>query len=171
MTIASERLLFTPNSHGKVSVCLAYPNSYAVGMANLGYQAVYRLLATTPGVVCERAFLDGAGMRSIGSGRALAEFDIVAFSLSFETDYPNIVRMLAGAGIPLRSEQRARGDRAWPLLMAGGPATFLNPEPVAPFFDLFLIGEAEEMLPEAFEGAENWAGVGREGLLERLGAV
>ncbi len=154
-------------------MCLVYPNAYGVGMANLGFQAVYKILATTDGVYCERAFLgeDGRGAYSLESGRALGDFDVVAFSLSFESDYPNIVRVLNAAGIPARSSLRRDSGRAWPLLLAGGPATFLNPEPVAPFFDLFLIGEGEEMIPESFRGAAGWAGIGFEGLLERLSAV
>jgi len=164
-----EELLFRPNSSGRVSVCLAYPNRYEVAMANLGYQAVYRILATQPGVVCERLFLDDA--TTFESNRSPGDFDVVAFSLSFESDYPNIVRMLDGAGIPARAADRGRSGRAWPVLLAGGPATFLNPEPVAPFFDVFLIGEGEEMIPEAFDGAAGWQGAGRDAVIDALGAV
>lgn len=142
-------------------------------MANLGFQAVYRILATTPGIVCERVFLteDGSRPKTEESGRSPAEFDILAFSLSFESDYPNIVRILDSAGIPARAAARRDGDRSWPLLVAGGPATFLNPEPVAPFFDLFLVGEGEEMIPEAFGGAEAWTGFSRARILEELSLV
>ena len=156
-----------------MSICLAYPNTWAVGMANLGFQAVFRILATTPGIVCERVFLpeDGSRAKTEESGRSPSEFDIVAFSLSFESDYPNIVRILDSAGIPARAGARRDSDRGWPLLMAGGPATFLNPEPVAPFFDLFLIGEGEEMIPEAFAGADSWSGFSRERILDELSAV
>ena len=169
---SAETLLFQPNRSGAVSVCLAYPNSYRVAMGNLGYQLVWRILATTPGVLCERLFMDGGARRegTLESGRSPGDFDIVAFSLSFESDYPNVVRMLMRAGIPPRAAARG-GGRPWPLLLAGGPATFLNPEPMAPFFDIFLIGEAEEMLPEAFAGAPSWAGLGFDGLLDRLAAV
>jgi len=166
-----EQLLFRPNNSGAVSVCLAYPNNYGVAMANLGYQAVFRLFSTLPGTLCERWFLDGGRDGSFERRRSPADFDILAFSLSFESDYPNIVRMIDSVGIPARAEQRRRSGGSWPLLLAGGPATFLNPEPVAPFFDLFLIGEAEEMLAEALAGAEGWTGLGFEGLLERLAQV
>ncbi len=154
-----------------MSVCLAYPNTYELGMANLGFQAVFRILATTPDVVCERLFLAEGQPRpsTLESGRGAAEFDVLAFSLSFESDYPNIVRMLDAAGVPVRAADRRAGDRQWPLLMAGGPATFLNPEPVADFFDVILIGEGEEMVPEAFAGAEGWPGIGRERVLDELG--
>lgn len=169
-------------------MCLAYPNTYEVGMGNLGFQAVFRLLATTPGVVCERLFLpeEGARCRSFENGRSPSDFDVLAFSLSFESDYPNIVRMLDAAGIPARGNARrpgageasagpgssaAGGAWNWPLLIAGGPATFLNPEPVAPFFDLFLIGEGEEMIREAFAGAEHWNTIGRARVLEEMSCV
>jgi radical SAM superfamily enzyme YgiQ (UPF0313 family) len=167
-----EKLLFKPNSSGRLSVCLAYPNEYRVAMANLGYQAVYRILATTPGVVCERVCLpvDGTRPASVESGRSPGDFDVLAFSLSFESDYPNIIRMLDAAGIPARTEQRRASGRDWPLLVAGGPATFLNPEPVAPFFDLFLIGEGEEMIPEAFTAAAG-SGLTRRELLAQLSSV
>ncbi len=165
-----ETFLFRPNAAGNVSICLAYPNSYRVGMANLGFQSVFKIFATTPGLYCERAFVpvSGSHCSSLESGRALADFDIIAFSLSFESDYPNIVRMLDAAGIPARTGQRRGGRRAWPLLIAGGPATFLNPEPVAPFFDLFLIGEGEEMIAEAFAGATNWGAGGGGAAAERV---
>ncbi len=167
-----ERLLFEPNRSGNVSVCLAYPNSYEVAMGNLGYQAVFRILATMPGVLCERFVFDpAAGGRSIESRRAPAAFDVLAFSISFESDYPNVVRMLDAAGIPARADERRRSGREWPMLLAGGPATFLNPEPVAPFFDVFLLGEAEEMLREAFAGAESWRDLRAEALIERLASV
>ena len=150
--LAAERHLFTAGPSGPLSVCLVYPNTYAVGMANLGFQAVFRLLAQDPRVSCERAFLpDGARggwpstLRSLEHDRAVRDFDIVAFSLSFETDYLHVLDCLGLARIPLW--RRERGPDA-PLVLAGGPATFLNPEPLAEFVDLFLIGEAEEMLGE-----------------------
>ncbi len=143
-----------------LTVALAYPNLYRTGMANLGFQAVYSLINRHPACLCERAFLPDPGDRgtretspeqllSLESQRPLAEFDILAFSLSFENDYPNVLRMLALAGIPLAAGDRGGRD---PLVIAGGIAVTLNPEPLADFFDLFLIGEAEPLLP-AFLGA------------------
>lgn len=172
--VRDETLLFKPNASGALSVCVIYPNRYGVGMANLGFQAVYRILATTPGIVAERAFepeADERGGRSLESSRPLADFDILAFSLSFEADYPAIVRLLDAAGIPARAEARRGDSRQWPLVIAGGPATFLNPEPVAPFLDLVLIGEGEEMIPEAFEGAVEAVANGNEALLEAMSDV
>lgn len=131
-----------------LSVCLAYPNTYRVGMANLGFQAIYGILVRA-GVAVERAFLPDArsaeAVRSLESGRSLSAFDVVAFSLSFETDYVHVLDLLASAGISLRTADRNARE---PLVVAGGPAVFLNPEPLADFIDLFLIGEGEEMVPE-----------------------
>ncbi len=147
-----EQVLFPKKNGGDIHVCLAYPNRYSVAMGNLGFQAVYEIFDRHPGVVCERAFLPdelaqvGRGtLRSLESYSLVRDFDVIAFSISFETDYWHVARMLDLMGLPLTS--RERGDAA-PLILAGGPAVFLNPEPLAQFVDIFLIGEAEEMLPE-----------------------
>lgn len=139
-----------PAARGDLSFCLAYPNVYPVGMANLGFQALYGLLAKE-GVGVERAFLAegiapaGSRQRTLENQRPLSEFDVIAFSISFETDYVHVLDMLAAAGLALRREERSAHD---PLIAVGGPAIFLNPEPLADFVDVFLVGEAEEMLPE-----------------------
>ena len=168
--LAAERRLYVPGPRGPLSVCLVYPNTYPVAMANLGFQAMLRLLAEDPRVTLDRAYLpDGppatwpARLRSFEADRPLADFDVLAFSISFETDYVHVLHVLARAGLPLRRTQR---DRRAPLVLAGGPATFLNPEPLAEFVDLFLIGEAEEMLGEFLARAV--AGpTTRDGILER----
>ncbi len=169
----NERLLFHPTPGGDLSVCLIYPNTYPVAMANLGYQAVYRLLAEHPRVTCDRAYLEpgvGRPLRAFESGRLLADFDVLAFSLSFETDYVNVLAMLDGAGVPLRSDTRATRAQT-PLVVAGGPATFLNPEPLAAFVDAFLIGEGEEMVPEFVEVLVLSRGADRTTLLESIARV
>jgi radical SAM superfamily enzyme YgiQ (UPF0313 family) len=150
--LASERRLYDPAPDGPLSVCLVYPNVYPVAMGNLGFQAVLRQLACDPRVNVDRAYLpDGprAGwprlLRSFERNRPLADFDILAFSVSFETDYVHVLECLALGGVTVRRGARGPGE---PLVMAGGAATFLNPEPLAEFVDLFLIGEAEEMLAE-----------------------
>ncbi len=149
-----ERLLFPKKQAGDIRVCLVYPNRYRIAMGNLGFQAVYEIFDRHPDAMCERAFLPdeedapfvGSGsLRSLESNTPVRDFDVIAFSISFETDYWHVVRLLDLIGLPLSS--RERGDHG-PLVMAGGPAAFLNPEPLADFIDLFLIGEAEEMLPE-----------------------
>jgi radical SAM superfamily enzyme YgiQ (UPF0313 family) len=172
--LAAERRLFDAGPNGPLSVCLVYPNTYPVGMANLGFQAVFRLLAADSRVTCERAFLpDGPRaewprtLRSLEHDRPVRDFDVIAFSVSFEVDYVNVLDCLALAGIPLRRGERGRDA---PLVLAGGPATFLNPEPLAEFVDLFLLGEAEEMLGEFVTRvvAEPFT---RDGALERGGTV
>jgi radical SAM superfamily enzyme YgiQ (UPF0313 family) len=137
----------------RVRVALVYPNHYRVAMANLGFQTVYRLLNAMDHVVCERAFLPETGEGSspvvtLESGARLSDFHCIAFSLSFENDYPNILTILQKAALPLLSAIRGA---TLPLVLAGGVAAFLNPEPLAPFFDCFLLGEAESLLSPFFE--------------------
>lgn len=144
---------------GRISVCLIYPNTYRVGMANLGFQGIYGMLNRRDDVVCERAFLPdeedaalfrrtGTRLFSLESKRPVGAFDIAAFSIPFENDYPNILRILELAKIPFLSGRR---DRFQPLLVAGGVCPSFNPEPVAPIFDVMFIGEAEESLGEFLE--------------------
>lgn len=139
---------------GRIRIALVYPNHYHVGMSSLGYQTLYALLNELDQVVCERAFLpDGNGPKTVRpttleSGRSISDADIVAFSISFENDYPHMLTILEQAGIPLRSDERSNGH---PLVIAGGVACFLNPEPIAPFIDCFLLGEAEGILPRFFQ--------------------
>lgn len=124
-------------------------------MANLGLQTVYGLLNRLPEVVCERVFLPESGLPPAGrlttleSGRPVGEADIVAFSVAFENDYLNLLDLLEAAGLPLRSAERLARH---PLVIAGGVAVTLNPEPLAEFCDAFLLGEAEESLPAFLEG-------------------
>lgn len=149
-----ETLLFSRVRSAPLRMCLVYPNRYEVAMGNLGYQAVYAIAGRHPGVVCERAFLPGetpparTPLASRESGLPLHAFDVVAFSISFETDYLNVPRLLRLGGIEPLAERRKGSD---PIIIAGGPAIFLNPEPIADFIDAFFVGEAEEMLPEALE--------------------
>ena len=151
--LAAEEGAILKSWRGRVRVALIYPNHYPVGMANLGFQTVYQLLNRIDHVVCERVFLpepdEGtAAVTSLESARPLQDFDCLAFSLPFENDYVHILSILQKAGLPLSAAHR---DGALPLIMAGGVSCFLNPEPIAPFFDCFLLGEAEELLPAFFE--------------------
>ncbi|HLA00220.1 MAG TPA: radical SAM protein [Thermodesulfovibrionales bacterium] len=141
---------------GKINIALVYPNTYHVGMSNLGFQGIYGLLNKMDDVLCERVFLpDDEDMEeflrtdtelfAMESKRTLSRFDIIAFSVSFENDYPNIVKILTLSRIPLRSSER---NSTYPLVILGGACAFFNPEPVADFFDIVFIGEAEELLPE-----------------------
>ena len=136
---------------GRTRIALVYPNRYHIGMSNLGFQTIYQLLNSFDHIVCERAFLpDNARgahhqVRTIESGKPLADTDIIAFSLSFENDYSHILSILEYSGIAYRSDQRSEHD---PLVIAGGVTCFLNPEPITAFIDCFLIGEAESILPQ-----------------------
>ncbi|MBV9595110.1 MAG: hypothetical protein JO147_15085, partial [Actinobacteria bacterium] len=176
---------------GRLPIALCYPNSYAVGMCNLGFQAVYRLFSDAKEFVCERVFAEPVlvGSRSAGRGdwtgdesyrveqrlsatgeplsvesqRPLTDFAVVAFSLSFELDYFNIGDVLRRAGIAPLSTDRGVTD---PIVIAGGPAVSGNPEPIAPMLDAVIVGEVEpvlESLKEVFLG-----GGTRDEQIERL---
>jgi radical SAM superfamily enzyme YgiQ (UPF0313 family) len=167
---------------GRVSFALVYPNTYAVGMSNLGFQTIYRHLNALPDVVCERVFLPdpedlpeyrrtGTGPFSLESKRPLRDFDLVGFSITYEGDYINTLRLLGMAGIPLRPEDRRPED---PVVLMGGVCAFANPEPIAPFMDFVVVGEGEEIVGEiiaAYRDAVGTTSLGapqREALMDRL---
>ena len=144
---------------GTFRVALVWPNLYFVGMSNLGFQAVYRMLNAHPAVSCERAFLPGdedkaelertrSPLVSFETGTPLGDFDAIAFSVSFENDYLHVLQVLRLAGIPLRARDRGPRD---PLVILGGAAMFLNPEPLAPFADIVAVGEGEPLVPRMME--------------------
>jgi len=154
--LAREKGTVKKDRGGKLSIALVYPNYYRLGMSNLGFQIVYHLFNKRPDVVAERVFLpegqelslylqSGNALLSLESQIPLQEFHLVAFSLSFENDYPNILKILELGKIPLLAEERRD---PCPFIMAGGITTFLNPEPLASFMDFFLLGEAEAGLNE-----------------------
>jgi len=152
--LAEETGAVRKSWRGRIPIALLYPNRYAVGMSNLGFQAVYRLLNAFDDVVCERAFLpeegdpDEAPLLTLESGRPVAAAEVVAFSLSFENDALNLVRILARAGLaPLAAARRADD----PLIVGGGVALSLNPEALAPLVDCVLLGEAECTVPAFVE--------------------
>jgi radical SAM superfamily enzyme YgiQ (UPF0313 family) len=141
---------------GRLRVALAFPNTYFVGMSSLGFQTVYRLFNQLDGVVCERVFLppkqelqsqlaSGAPLFTIESQMPVRDFDVLAFSVSFEWDYTNIVTMLRLAGLPPRAADR---DERHPLVVIGGAVTFVNPEPLALFADVIAAGEGEMLVPD-----------------------
>ncbi len=150
--------------------CLVYPNRYYAAMSNLGFQSVHSLLNAYPDVLCERAFLSrpgglleeyhksGTRLLSLESQSQLADFDLIAFSVSFESDYLNIPVILQLAGVPVLAADR---DESMPLVMAGGAALFLNPEPVAEFLDLVCIGEAEPLMPALVQLLTGGESIGR----------
>ncbi|ADH86170.1 radical SAM protein [Desulfurivibrio alkaliphilus] len=134
----------------RLTVALIFPNTYPVATSNLGLQLVYDLLNEHPGVLAERFVLPPAGEppRSLESGRPLTDFSLLCYSLSFEGDSLNLLRLLATGGVELAAERRGEGD---PLVIGGGVATWMSPEPLAPATDLFLIGEAEVLLPPVLQ--------------------
>ena len=135
---------------GRVPVALVYPNAYYLGMSNLGLHAIYRLLNSYNEVVCERAFWETENRDSrtpplsLESQRPLSDFAVIAFSVSYELDYFNIVHILKASGIPIYAADR---DERHPLVIAGGPCIIANPLPLSPFFDCLCIGEAEPIIP------------------------
>jgi radical SAM superfamily enzyme YgiQ (UPF0313 family) len=139
----------------RLRVALAFPNTYFVGMSNLGFQTVYRLFNGHDDIVCERVFLppkqelqallqSGARLVTLESQTPVGEFDVIAFSVSFEWDYTNVLTLLRLSGIPLRAADR---DERHPLVVIGGAVTFVNPEPLAPFADAIAAGEGEVLIP------------------------
>jgi radical SAM family uncharacterized protein len=176
--LAEEQGTVIKDWGGKISVALVYPNTYAVGMSNLGFQTIYRHLNAMPDVVCERVFMpepaDLDEMRraetqpfSLESLRPLTDFHLVGFSVTYEGDYVNVLRLLAMAGIPVRAAARRPHD---PLVLMGGVCAFSNPEPIAPFMDFVAVGEGEELVVEMI--AAYRAGYrDRAGLLAALAAI
>lgn len=137
-----------------VRFAFAFPDTYEIGMSYMGLQILYNILNMQDYVYCERVFAPAMDMEklmreenvplfSIETKTPIKEFDILGFTLQYEMSYTNILNMLNLAGIPMMSADR---DDSYPLLVAGGPCAF-NPEPLADFFDLFLIGDGEEVLP------------------------
>jgi len=159
---------------GRLRVALAFPNSYHVGMSNLGFQTAYRLFNEPDEVVCERVFLPSASdaqavpprpgdLATAESGTPVRDFDVFAFSVSFEWDYVNVVRLLRQAGLPVYASER---DARHPLVVLGGAVTFLNPEPLAPFADVVAVGEGESLVPALVRALA--AGAGRDAVLRAL---
>src|SRR3977135_1415158 len=170
----------------QLRIALCYPNVYSIGMANLGFQAMYEIFNRIPDVSCERGFLPetvqlghsgkGSGYdQALPHGRAsdtrpldemgeyertrapllslesqtkLRDFDVIAFSISFETDYVNMARMLQMSGVPVWSKDRTKHD---PLIVMGGASSFLNPEPIAEFTDVIGVGEGEILGPKLID--------------------
>ena len=173
--VLSREVGYVRKPHGgRLRVALAFPNTYYVGMSNLGFQTVYRLFNGLDNCVCERVFLppkpdvqaalqNRTPLLTLESQTPVHEFDVFAFSVSFEWDYTNVLTMLRLAGLPLRASDRSESH---PLVDIGGAITFLNPEPLAPFADLVAAGEGEVLVPALVVAME--AGERREQLLHGL---
>lgn len=174
--LAQEQGAVVRDWGARFPVALVYPEIYPVAMGNLGFQTIYRLFNASPRLSCERAFLPSpeewpeyertrTPILTLESQRPLRDFAVVAFSLSFEGDYPKVLKILAQSSIPLLADQR--GPEA-PLVLAGGVATFLNPEPLAPFVDAFILGEGEVAAVGALEFLARNAGRPRLDTLKEL---
>ena len=173
--LLSKEVGYVRKPHGgKLRVALAFPNTYFVGMSNLGFQTVYKLFNAEDDIVCERVFLPpktelAAQLASreplvtIESQTPVSEFDIFAFSVSFEWDYTNVLTMLRLAGIPLAADARTHHH---PMILIGGAVTFVNPEPLAPFADVIAAGEGEALIPPLLRGFQSASD--RDDLLRRL---
>ncbi len=143
-------------------IALCYPSQYSIGMSSLGFQTIYREIHLHPGAAAERAFLpdDTKAHRQLRlpvftyeTETPLGSFPVIAFSVSYELEIAGLLEMLDLCGIPpLRAD---RGSRH-PLVIAGGPLTFSNPLPLAPFVDLILLGEGEELIHAFLDAAASW---------------
>ncbi len=164
---AAERPLVPFNPHARHALALAYANSYHVGMSSLALHRVWELVNRAPDWSCERFFNDGEGVPlSVETDRPLDEFGAIAFSVSFEEDYVNLVRMLGRARIPARRRDRGPGD---PLVLVGGSCAMINPLTLSEFADAFPLGAAENLLPALLPALAEEAS--REAVLERLAAT
>lgn len=141
-----------------VSVCLAYPDAYEVGMPNLGLTILYDIINRDPGAVCERVFSpwpdmeavlreSGTPLWSLETQRPLRDFDMLGITLQYELNYSNILALIELGGIALHASDRKEDE---PLVIGGGPCVY-NPEPLAPFFDAFVIGDGEEVIQEIID--------------------
>jgi len=161
-----------------LKIAFAYPDTYEVGMSNLGLQILYHIINQQEDALAERVFAPWPDMeqqlqtsnlklQSLESFKPLNEFDLVGFSLGHELTYTNLLTMLKLGGIPLRSSERGEKD---PLILGGGPCAF-NPEPVADFFDFFVIGEAEEVIIEIVDALRKTRNETRFAKLKTLAAI
>jgi len=164
--------------HTRVALC--FPDTYEIGMSNIGLRILYAIANDMPGVWCERVFApwgdmeeemrrDGIPLYALESGDPVFMFDIIAFSLGYEMAYTSVLNMLDLAGVPIRASDRTA---LTPLVVAGGTCAY-NPEPMADFIDLFIIGEGEEVNSElitAYAEARD-AGLTKEGFLRRAAKI
>ncbi len=173
--IAQEEGVILKDWGGKLPVALVWPNSYYLGMSSLALHVLYRLLNDDPQTVGERVFFGyqqppraDEPIMSLESQRPLQDFAALAFTVSYELDYFNIIEMLRRAEIPLFSADR---DENWPLLIAGGPAIYTNPAPMADIFDVIAVGEAEEIVPPLLEALWEINGLPRPEAYQRLAEI
>ncbi len=149
--LAQEKGTVRKKWKGRFPVALLYPNTYPLAVSNLGFQLIYSLLNADDEIVCERFVypVENQPLRSLETNRPLTDFPVLLTSVSFEQDYPRLVNMISSTGIDPFSAARPPSIRpGTPLIIFGGVAVFMNPEPLAPFADIMVIGEAEPVLEE-----------------------
>jgi radical SAM superfamily enzyme YgiQ (UPF0313 family) len=177
--LAAERGTIVKARDAEVTVALAYPNTYHVGMSNLGVHQIYSILNRRTDTACERVFLpdegdveeyekNGTKLFCLESKRLVRELDILAFSVSFEQDYVNVLNILRLSGIPADKHERTGDD---PLVVLGGICSFFNPEPLTDFVDVVIVGEGEEVVGEFIDAYKTNRESGRQGLLCALGKI
>jgi len=162
-----------PEAEVDLRLVLAFPDVYEVGSSNMGLQILYNIVNLRPGLQAERAYCpwpdmeaamreSGIPLYSLETRRPLSEADVVGFGLASEMNYTGMLTMLDLGGIPLHSDQRGEDD---PIVIAGGHCS-CNPEPVAAFVDLFLLGEGEELLLDFLECHRAYRSLGRDAVLK-----
>jgi radical SAM superfamily enzyme YgiQ (UPF0313 family) len=171
--LAAERGTLCKVATTRVALC--YPSPYHVGMSSLGFQTVYREIHAHPGATAERAFLpdDVAVFResrtplfTLESATPVGEFPVLAFSVAYELELPGVLDVLTLSGLPVLAAER---ERNWPLVVAGGPLTFSNPEPLEPFVDVLVQGEADGLIHVLLDAVAEEPD--RESLLARLARI
>ena len=154
----------------EVSIALAFPDIYEVGMSYLGFKILYHILNLENGVAAERVYApwvdleakmraNAIPLRTLETEKILQDFDFVGFTLQYELSYTNILNMLDLGRIPVKTEERTEKD---PFIIVGGPCVY-NPEPLADFFDLAVVGEGEEVMVELMEAYKKWKREGKPG--------
>jgi radical SAM family uncharacterized protein len=167
-------------SEASVTLALAFPDTYEIGMSHTGLKILYELVNRRPEFACERVYApwvdlearmraEGIPLFSVESWAPVFDFDLLGFSLQAELNYSNILNMLDLAELPVWQRERRETD---PLVLGGGPCT-ANPEPIADFFDLFLVGDAEEALPRLLDAHRKGrdCGLSRRDLLAHLAGI
>jgi radical SAM superfamily enzyme YgiQ (UPF0313 family) len=170
--LSAEVFLLPVKTFGSVpiNISLVYPNTYSMGMSNLGFHSIYYQINSRDDALCHRAFIpsyeNADNITTLEGDKSINEYDIVGFSISFELDYINIIKILESANISAFSQ-----NRNGPLVMAGGPAATFNPEPLSPFVDFFVIGEGEEVIHDILEQYRHFQNRDKQEILEALAQI
>ncbi|MCX6826267.1 MAG: TIGR03960 family B12-binding radical SAM protein [candidate division Zixibacteria bacterium] len=173
--IGGELGIIVKDPKDRLKMALGYPDMYEIGMSYLGTQILYNLINSDDRFLCERFYApdkdaeevlrrDSIPLFSLESFRPLKEFDLIGFTVAYEMVYSNLLNILNLSGLPLRSADREENH---PLIIAGGPVVH-NPEPIAPFIDLFYIGDAEDNIIKILESLYNGRGLSKSEKLERI---